>query len=155
KAVHASRGKVTRAEPISAMYEQRRISHVGFHAALEDQLCNFSNDFDRSRSGSPDRLDAMVWAFTELIVEATPGYGIIEYTRLEAEKVTALRANPTSSALFAVTLKAPIDCSGTLHLMSGRQVSVPADGLVLVSVEDSKPLLGMGWTNQNNLGAPI
>jgi hypothetical protein len=133
------------------MGEQRRISHVGFHAALEDQLCNFSNDFDRARSGSPDRLDAMVWAFTELIVEATPGYGIIEYTRLEAEKVTALRANPTSPSLLAVELRAPAGASGTQHLMSGRQVSVD-EGFVFVSPEDAAPLIAAGWTTtQNNL----
>jgi phage terminase large subunit-like protein len=71
KAVHASRGKITRAEPISALYEQHRVHHVGFLATLEDQMCDFTSDFDRSRSGySPDRVDALVWALTELIVDA-------------------------------------------------------------------------------------
>ncbi len=65
--VHASRGKVTRAEPISALYEQKRVSHVGVFSALEDQMCAFTSDFDRSRQGSPDRVDALVWALTELI----------------------------------------------------------------------------------------
>jgi predicted phage terminase large subunit-like protein len=66
--VHASRGKLTRAEPISALYEQGKVSHVGSGLAiLEDQMCAFTSDFDRSRSGySPDRLDALVWALTEL-----------------------------------------------------------------------------------------
>jgi len=67
KSVHASRGKVTRAEPISALYEQGRVHHVGALPVLEDQLCNFTSDFDRSRAGySPDRVDALVWALTEL-----------------------------------------------------------------------------------------
>jgi predicted phage terminase large subunit-like protein len=68
RAVHASRGKLTRAEPISALYEQGKVSHVGSGlAVLEDQMCAFTSDFDRSRSGySPDRLDALVWALTEL-----------------------------------------------------------------------------------------
>jgi predicted phage terminase large subunit-like protein len=67
KAVHASRGKVVRAEPIAAMYEQRKVHHVGGFATLEDQMCGFTSDFDRSRSGySPDRVDALVWALTEL-----------------------------------------------------------------------------------------
>jgi len=71
RAVHASRGKVIRAEPISALYEQGKIHHVGTFTQLEDQMCAFTSDFDRSRSGySPDRLDAMVWAFSELMLKA-------------------------------------------------------------------------------------
>jgi phage terminase large subunit-like protein len=71
KAVHASRGKAVRAEPISALYEQQRVHHVGTFAPLEDQLCSFTSDFDRGRAGySPDRLDALVWAITELAVKA-------------------------------------------------------------------------------------
>jgi len=67
KSVHASRGKVVRAEPIAAMYEQRKVHHVGGFAALEDQMCGFTSDFDRSRAGhSPDRVDGLVWALTEL-----------------------------------------------------------------------------------------
>lgn len=61
--VHASRGKDARAEPISALYEQRRVHHVGGFTALEDQLTNW---VPRSGDDSPDRLDAMVWALTEL-----------------------------------------------------------------------------------------
>lgn len=67
RSVHASRGKVTRAEPVAALYEQDKIHHVGTFAQIEDQLCAFTSDFDRKRGGSPDRLDALVWAFTELM----------------------------------------------------------------------------------------
>ncbi len=68
KAVHATRGKVIRAEPIAALYEQGKVHHVGSFAKLEDQLCEMTLDFDRSAAGySPDRLDAAVWALTELI----------------------------------------------------------------------------------------
>lgn len=67
KAVHASRGKVVRAEPIAALYEQRKVHHVGNFPTLEDQMCAFTSDFDRARTGySPDRVDALVWALTEL-----------------------------------------------------------------------------------------
>jgi predicted phage terminase large subunit-like protein len=67
RSVHASRGKVTRAEPVAALYEQRKVRHVGAFATLEDQMCNFTSDFDRNRSGySPDRVDALVWALSEL-----------------------------------------------------------------------------------------
>ena len=69
--VHASRGKVIRAEPISALYEQGRIHHVGRFDELEDQMCLFSPDQDRAVTGSPDRLDAMVWGFAMLFNRMT------------------------------------------------------------------------------------
>jgi predicted phage terminase large subunit-like protein len=70
KAVHASRGKVTRAEPISALFEQNRVHHTGTFTQLEDQMCAFTSDFSRASAGySPDRLDALVWALTELMLE--------------------------------------------------------------------------------------
>lgn len=63
--VHASRGKRTRAEPVAALYEQGRVSHVGAFNELEDQLCSW-----RPGVGpSPDRLDALVWALTELMID--------------------------------------------------------------------------------------
>lgn len=62
--VHASRGKRTRAEPVAALYEQGRIHHVGAFNKLEDQLCSWVP----GESASPDRLDALVWGFTELLV---------------------------------------------------------------------------------------
>lgn len=66
RAVHASRGKIVRAEPVAALYEQGRIHHVGMHAALEDELCTFTP----TEPKSPGRLDALVWAFTDLMVGA-------------------------------------------------------------------------------------
>lgn len=67
KLVHASRGKAVRAEPISALYEQGRIHHVGRFDELEDQMCVFSVDNVRNSSeGSPDRVDALVWGLTEI-----------------------------------------------------------------------------------------
>lgn len=70
RAVWASRGKVTRAEPISALYEQGRVHHVGPFPRMEDQMCCFTVDFNRGEMGySPDRVDALVWALTELMIE--------------------------------------------------------------------------------------
>lgn len=67
KLVHASRGKVIRAEPISALYEQGRVHHVGMFPKLEDQMCEFSIDNVRNSStGSPDRVDALVWGLSEI-----------------------------------------------------------------------------------------
>lgn len=68
--VTASRGKTQRAEPIAALYEQGRVSHVGSFAPLEDQLCSFTGD-GFVGNGSPDRADALVWALTELMLEGT------------------------------------------------------------------------------------
>jgi phage terminase large subunit-like protein len=72
KQVKASRGKVTRAEPIAALYEQGRVHHVGALDTLEDQMVSFTSDFDRKAQGySPDRVDALVWAITELFPSIT------------------------------------------------------------------------------------
>lgn len=70
--VYASRGKYIRAEPISALAEQHRIHHIGMFAKLEDQLTNWNPKID---SRSPDRLDAYVWAITEL---CDGGHGLID-----------------------------------------------------------------------------
>lgn len=64
KQVRASRGKRTRAEPVSALYEQHRVHHVGVFAELEDQMCSFTPD--NEGLFNDDRLDACVWAITEL-----------------------------------------------------------------------------------------
>lgn len=64
KAVTATRGKLLRAEPIAALYEQGKVHHVGVFPELEDQMCTFIP----GESKSPDRLDALVWALTELML---------------------------------------------------------------------------------------
>jgi hypothetical protein len=67
KAVRATRGKWTRAEPVAALYERGRVFHLGVFDRLEDQMCAFTPDFDRTEQGySPDRVDALVWGMTEL-----------------------------------------------------------------------------------------
>jgi phage terminase large subunit-like protein len=86
-AVHAARGKVARAEPVAALYEQGRVHHLGAFSALEDQMCGFVHDFDRAAAGySPDRVDALVWALTELLVSPMAGAGIFETYRRRAAK---------------------------------------------------------------------
>lgn len=71
--VRASRAKHLRAEPVAALYEQGRVSHVGSFAALEDEMAEFTPD-GLSNGRSPDRLDALVWAVTALVLAppATP-----------------------------------------------------------------------------------
>jgi len=62
RSVRATRGKILRAEPISALYEQRRVHHVGVFSELESQMCSYTGE----NNTSPDRLDALVWGLTEL-----------------------------------------------------------------------------------------
>lgn len=62
--VHASKAKITRAEPVAAAAERGMIHHVGTFPVLEDQLC----EWEAGNPNSPDRLDAFVWAFTDLLI---------------------------------------------------------------------------------------
>jgi phage terminase large subunit-like protein len=72
KLVHASRGKIARAEPVAALYAAGRVRHVGMFARLEDQLCGFLTGGTYAGPGrSPDRADALVWALTELLLGRT------------------------------------------------------------------------------------
>ncbi|WP_417611481.1 DNA-packaging protein [Parasphingorhabdus sp.] len=69
KLVHAARGKVARAEPVAALYENGRVHHVGAFPQLEDELCGLLIGGGYEGPGrSPDRADALVWALTELML---------------------------------------------------------------------------------------
>jgi len=72
--VHASKGKLLRAEPVSAMYENGRVHHAGVFPQLEDQLCQYDGS-----GKSPDRLDALVWALTELFPQQRQGVPKVRY----------------------------------------------------------------------------
>lgn len=65
KLVTASKGKVIRAEPISLLYEQGRVDHAKNLQKLEAEMSSFTRDWDRKVDGSPNRLDALVWALTK------------------------------------------------------------------------------------------
>lgn len=71
--VTASRGKIARAEPVAALYEQGRVTHVGAFPQLEDQMVAFTPN-GYVGDGSPDRADALVWALTELMLGEGPSY---------------------------------------------------------------------------------
>jgi phage terminase large subunit-like protein len=93
KSVTASRGKAIRAEPISALYEQGRVHHVGSFAQLEDEMC----DFDPITTvKSPNRMDALVWALTELSDQT--GFGLLDYygKAAKAEAPAAHFPQPTT-----------------------------------------------------------
>ncbi len=65
RAVHASRGKIVRAEPVAALYEQGKAHHVGLHRELEDEMCSYA---PLVSTESPGRLDANVWGITDLML---------------------------------------------------------------------------------------
>lgn len=89
KAIHASRGKQARAEPVAALYEQGRVHHVGVLEELEDQLCNW---VPNQRARSPDRLDAVVWAVTELMeTKSFQPFSIERGTVMEKESYWDMR----------------------------------------------------------------
>lgn len=72
KPVRANRGKERRAEPVAALYEKGKVFHVGEFPELEDQMCSITTGFDDKAQGwSPDRVDALVWAATELFPSLT------------------------------------------------------------------------------------
>jgi phage terminase large subunit-like protein len=85
--VTATRGKRVRAEPVAALYEQSRIHHVGVFDLLENQMCTFAPD---QVIGSPDRLDALVWALSELSAPQA-GMGLFLYYQGLAEAAAKAR----------------------------------------------------------------
>ncbi|EQD40478.1 hypothetical protein B1A_16425, partial [mine drainage metagenome] len=127
----ASRGKLTRAEPVSALYEQGRVHHVGVFGPLEDQLTSY----DGSRTGSsPDRLDALVWGLTELML-GEPAGGFI--------KVDSLLARPADG------LHEPIPCPKKLD---GTFASVAAG---IGSEPDSVGVVFFGFDRFTATSAPL
>ena len=149
--VWASKGKVTRAEPVSALYEQNRISHLGTLAKLEDQMCEFTSDFDRKKMGySPDRVDALVWAFTELMLSDANGLNIADYYRQEHSRHTeavnqAKTGLPTIEGM--VWLKPPEKIS-TAYGMLGHKYDRDPDhgGMMHVHRDDVAALKNAGFT---------
>lgn len=92
ESIHASRGKRTRAEPVAALYEQGKVHHVGGFPELEDELCSWVP----GEGDSPDRLDALVWAITELMLEG--GVGSIQTPKGELPRraVSQREVSPAS-----------------------------------------------------------
>lgn len=89
KSVRASHGKAIRAEPVSALYEQRRVHHVGNFPALEDQLINWNPQTDKD---SPDRLDAVVWGLTELAGQWEGWAGLLRHYQNQGADAVATQA---------------------------------------------------------------
>jgi phage terminase large subunit-like protein len=165
--VTASRGKAVRAEPISLLYEQHRVSHIGDLSDLEDEMCNFSRD-GYLGEGSPNRADAVVWALSELMIE-NDGAGFLEFMRQESEKAEIERraaelpkgtgqpapkpAEPTIAVKPAKPPAAPSDRRVALRAvpwqeasgLAGRQYRADPQGVMLVDPEDAPALEAAGF----------
>ncbi len=137
RTVHASRGKVIRAEPVSALFEQGKVSLAGSFPALEDQMCSF---MPGNTGAHDDRVDSLVFALTEMQVLASND-GIIEYQRRLVEK---MRGGEPGADAELVTLRAPAGVSH-VNLMSGGMCLIGDDRLMRVSAADAKPLRGAGF----------
>lgn len=156
--VHATRGKAVRAEPISALYEQGRIHHVGIFEKLEDQLLSFSQENQRSRGDSPDHADSLVWAFTELIVDnGTPGILLYYQEELKRQGITTF--DPDTGPVFHFDdpdgSNIPMICpssftGGCIIGKSGKryQGMQPGDA-VDIDLEDQLQFRRLGWTEMN------
>lgn len=130
--VHAKRGKLTRAEPIASLYEQGRVSHIGAFETLEDQLCAYAPGC----SDSPDRLDALVYALSDLMTQPMAGEGILEYARLEAENLAkGVEDSPHGWSIgesggestFAAPVGPAAGWDTAADFFAGRQGGVSAD----------------------------
>ena len=154
--VSASRGKVLRAEPVSALYEQGLVHHVGRFAVLEDQLCAFTTAGYRGE-GSPDHADALVFAISELMLKERDA--ILEYYRRRAERAgrppstdappasdgpapQAVAESPPPPGLVRLRPPSEVSC---VHGSSGTLYMAAADGSFAVSDSDAKALQGNGF----------
>ena len=143
KAVHATKGKYVRAEPVSQLYEQGKMHHVGYFPDLEDQLCEYTPD--GSMGYSPDRMDSLVWGFTELLVGSISHEGLMDYYRQEAQ---AIKDRVSGKLLVApgtfVSLQGPAGIN-TAFGISGAKYLLNAEGKFDVKEEDVSGLQSAGF----------
>jgi phage terminase large subunit-like protein len=137
--VTASRGKIVRAEPIAALYEQTRVRHAGSFVELEDQLAAMTSE-GYVGVGSPDRADALVWALTDLLVDSAPGWNWVEYYRRLSEEIAY---NPPERSVHMLGPENAFFT--TYYLRSGRQLIKEADGTAMIPTEDVPTFRSLGW----------
>ena len=149
KAVWASQGKYTRAEPVAMFYEQGRAIHMGVFPKLEDQMCLMTPDFDRKKAGySPDRVDSLAWAVHELCLAPGDGTAIIDHYKALAEKakLNAPESKKQIAAANHVALLAPPGPSSA-YGMTGAGYSIPADRIIHVHPDDVAGFRSAGFVD--------
>lgn len=143
KDVHATRGKMVRAEPVSQLYEQKKVHHVGYFSDLEDQLCEYTPD--GSMGYSPDRMDALVWGVTELMVGTIPHEGLMDYYRQEARAIKDRVSGVVPTIINSVvSLKGPAGINKA-YGREGDCYNLCEDGLFYVREFDVRPLVEAGF----------
>lgn len=147
KAVHATRGKYVRAEPVSQLYEQGKVHHVGFFPELEDQLCEYTPDGNMGYS--PDRMDALVWGITELMIGSVSYEGLMDYYRQQNKAVQDRLAGVMTDAAVAavskvVSLQGP-EGINTAYGANGEKYMLQPDGKFHVKEADVKVLETAGF----------
>lgn len=158
--ISASRGKALRAEPVSALYQQGLVHHVGRFAVLEDQLCAFTMQGYRGE-GSPDHADALVFAVSDLmlkehaaIMEYYRGLALVRRQEMQAGVPTGARIGtqtgapapvPEGALPDQVTLRAP-DGISAVHGLSGTLYTVGAGCMLTVLSGDAAGLTGAGFS---------
>jgi phage terminase large subunit-like protein len=155
KKVVSSRGKVLRAEPVASLYEQGRVHHVGMLATLEDQQCGFTSDFDRAKAGySPDRIDALVFGLTELMLGENCS-GWIEFWKEDAARSQRGEIAPPPASDYLGQALGPVRAPpSTVKLRTtphanfapakGIRVSADSDGLILCDPLYADALINAG-----------
>jgi phage terminase large subunit-like protein len=160
--ISASRGKALRAEPVSALYEQGLVHHVGRLGVLEDQLCAFTTQGYRGEA-SPDHADALVFAITELMLKDQAS--ILEFYRLLAQKREQEQEDEegreqgrqrasqtgvpkqTSEPLVKLQVSAG---TSIVHGLSGSYYVVGPDGIVTVLQGDATALVAAGFVRMTD-----
>jgi hypothetical protein len=125
------------------------VSHVGTHATLEDQMCEFTTNFDRKRMGySPDRVDALVWAITHLKLNDDAGLNVQDFYRQEVnahQKAMEQRRGPVAEGELVALVRPRGTEHGLRH--DGQHVHLSEDGLMHVHLVDVDPLIRAGYTH--------
>lgn len=159
--VVASRGKSVRAEPVSGLYEQDKISHVGRFPDLEDEMENFSTAGYMGNK-SPNRADALVWGLTQLFPSQT-NTGMIDYYREESERQAVAARVPVADSFInglpvdaggvtvgdniRVAMQPPAN-TGTVFGRNGARYMPDSEGIVYVREEDVLPLMACGFVKK-------
>ena len=147
KGIPARLGKIGRAEPVAACYEQSRVHHVGVFPELEAEMCGYTPGSKKS----PDRMDALVHGIAELMLGVSTS-GVIEYYRqLAADPATFAPAEPrfgyafTPPGLGRVVRFVVPEGHSTVMLMSGASLSPDAEGIIACPESDAGALRVQGW----------
>jgi hypothetical protein len=155
--VHASRGKTVRADPVSTLYGKGIVHHLDIFPEMEEQMCNFSTaGYIGERS--PDRVDAMVWGITDILVGSIPHEGMLNWYIQEAKKlpqnnIPKLEIGWNTSGHDALE---ELEVGSTVKMRTssgvsvfygheGRRYVVGGDGTVEVHLDDVPPARNAGF----------